>query len=77
LGIDEDDENEDISDIQSKVRQIADITRELDDGDGVSKAMIIGRASSSMGMTTAERALEQAKERGKIQTLDGETFEHT
>jgi len=76
LGLDEDDENENIEETQSLVNEIVETIRQLDDGEGVSEAMILGRASSKMGMSSAERAIEKAKEKGRIMTMDGgETYE--
>ncbi len=76
LGLDEDTDNEDITETQSHVQEIKEIVRELDEGDGVKQGMILGRASSSMGMSAAENAIEKAKKVGKIVTYDGgETFE--
>jgi len=76
LGLDEGDENEAINDTENRLHRIKEIVRELDDGTGVTKPMIVGRAMSEMGKKTAENAVERARKKGKIQTMDdGESFE--
>lgn len=74
LGLDDSEDDESLEDSGGYVEEIVSVVRQLDDGDGVTKPMILGRASSQMGMTTAEQAVEKAKSHGRIASTDGERF---
>jgi len=75
LGLDEDDVNETTDSYTQSKPQVMEIARELveqNDKEPVSRDMILGRAMSQMGRTSAERAIDELLTQGDLQnTGDG------
>jgi putative DNA primase/helicase len=79
LGLDEDDDNENIGDAAvQKTRRVAEVVRDLQDkGEGgVKKGVVCGRLSSEMSITNAQNAFDAAKRKGAISLVPGSDDEY-
>jgi putative DNA primase/helicase len=74
LGLDGDDDHHDVDEVTGRWRTVVDAVRDLEGDQPVSKAQLRGRLSARMNQGNAERAIEEALERGAIYEAGDEAY---